>query len=144
MHFNFNKSTKSMPPCRRPFYVDLRSFWWRGPDYVWPIRYLFCPRHSQVSFCVILVMLVWNSLYTFFFKVNFIWLSSMTDIICACTRFTNSPVFNVILLVYILLLSAEFQKDKMISLWHKEHFPLGEDLAVLLIPWFSLFMAITL
>lgn len=71
----------------------------------------------------------------FFFKVNFIWLSSMTDIICACTRFTNSPVFNVILLVYILLLSAEFQK---------EHFPLGEDLAVLLIPWFSLFMAITL
>lgn len=80
----------------------------------------------------------------FFFKVNFIWLSSMTDIICACTRFTNSPVFNVILLVYILLLSAEFQKDKMISIRHKEHFPLGEDLAVLLIPWFSLFMAITL
>lgn len=84
------------------------------------------------------------SLYFFFFKVNFIWLSSMTDIICACTRFTNSPVFNVILLVNILLLSAEFQKDKMISLRHKEHFPLGEDLAVLLIPWFSLFMAITL
>lgn len=83
-------------------------------------------------------------LYFFFYKVNLIWLLSMTDIICACTRFTNSPVFNVILIVYILLLSAEFQKDKMISLRHKEHFPLGEDLAVLLIPWFSLFMAITL
>lgn len=79
MHFNFNKSTKSMPPCRRPFHVDLRSFWWRGPDYVWPIRYLFCPRHSQVSFCVILV---WNSFYSFFFyKVNLIWLLSMTDLI---------------------------------------------------------------
>lgn len=143
MHFNFNKSTKSMPPCRRPFHVDLRSFWWRGPDYVWPIRYLFCPRHSQVSFCVILV---WNSFYTFFYKVNLIWLLSMTDLIyvLALGLLTLLYLTSSSLYIYILLLSAEFQKDKMISLRHKEHFPLGEDLAVLLIPWFSLFMAITL
>lgn len=142
MHFNFNKSTKSMPPCRRPFHVDLRSFWWRGPDYVWPIRYLFCPRHSQVSFCVILV---WNSFYTFFFyKVNLIWLLSMTDLIYVLALGLLTLLYLTSSSLYILLLSAEFQKDKMISSRHKEHFPLGEDLAVLLIPWFSLFMAITL
>lgn len=142
MHFNFNKSTKSMPPCRRPFHVDLRSFWWRGPDYVWPIRYLFCPRHSQVSFCVILV---WNSFYTFFFyKVNLIWLLSMTDLIYVLALGLLTLLYLTSSSLNILLLSAEFQKDKMISLRHKEHFPLGEDLAVLLIPWFSLFMAITL
>lgn len=142
MHFIFNKSTKSMPPCRRPFHVDLRSFWWRGPDYVWPIRYLFCPRHSQVSFCVILV---WNSFYSFFFyKVNLIWLLSMTDLIYVLALGLLTLLYLTSSSLYILLLSAEFQKDKMISLRHKEHFPLGEDLAVLLIPWFSLFMAITL
>lgn len=142
MHFNFNKSTKSMPPCRRPFHVDLRSFWWRGPDYVWPIRYLFCPRHSQVSFCVILA---WNSFYTFFFyKVNLIWLLSMTDLIYVLALGLLTLLYLTSSSLNILLLSAEFQKDKMISLRHKEHFPLGEDLAVLLIPWFSLFMAITL
>lgn len=137
MHFNFNKSTKSMPPCRRPFHVDLRSFWWRGPDYVWPIRYLFCPRHSQVLGMEFF-------LYFFFYKVNLIWLLSMTDLIYVLALGLLTLLYLTSSSLYILLLSAEFQKDKMISLRHKEHFPLGEDLAVLLIPWFSLFMAITL
>lgn len=134
MHFNFNKSTKSMSPCRRPFHVDLRSFWWRGPDYVWPIRYLFCPRHSQGSFCVILV---WNSFYTLNLATFYDWLYVLALCLLTLLYFMSSSL-------YVLLLSAEFQKDKMISLPHKEHFPLVEDLAVLLIPWFSLFMAITL
>lgn len=80
----------------------------------------------------------------FFYKVNLIWLLSMTDLIYVLALGLLTLLYLTSSSLNILLLSAEFQKDKMISLRHKEHFPLGEDLAVLLIPWFSLFMAITL
>lgn len=83
-------------------------------------------------------------LYFFFYKVNLIWLLSMTDLIYVLALGLVTLLYLTSSSLNILLLSAEFQKDKMISLRHKEHFPLGEDLAVLLIPWFSLFMAITL
>lgn len=77
----------------------------------------------------------------FFYKVNLIWLLSMTDLIYVLALGLLTLLYLTSSSLYKLLLSA---KDKMISLRHKEHFPLGEDLAVLLIPWFSLFMAITL
>lgn len=80
----------------------------------------------------------------FFYKVNLIWLLSMTDLIYVLALSLLTLLYLTSSSLYKLFLSAEFQKDKMISLRHKEHFPLGEDLAVLLIPWFSLFMAITL
>lgn len=83
-------------------------------------------------------------LFFFFYKVNLIWLLSMTDLKYVLALGLLTLLYLTSSSLYKLLLSAEFQKDKMISLRHKEHFPLGEDLAVLLIPWFSLFMAITL